>query len=1239
MGFVAVCTAIYNYSPQGEGELDITEGELLYVLEKGTDDDWWKAKKRANDEDEEEPEGLIPNNYVEDAKPISSAKALYDYSRQTDEEVSFSEDAALEVYDTSDPDWTLVGVNGDFGFAPANYIELSSTAPKSPTTVTQPTISPAINSTASPEPSSQIQSSGPAANLARVLGGGAPRASRTSREITAAAPPPSQLTPEASDAEEEEQAPALPQRPPSQTLSSPPTQYASPRDVEPSPALPSPPSNSATSQRATERQPSTSGSGFHLYNVSEMVSALGKRKKMPTSLGLNVATGTIMLSPERSRDGPPQEWTADKMTHYSIEGKHVFLELIRPSKSLDLHAGSKDIAEEIVATLGEIAGAFKGEGLREIIAAATGAGGQKTGQVLYDFMAQGDDEVTVAIGDEVLILDDQKSEEWWNVRRLKNGKEGVVPSSYVEITGTLPTEPPSRIGVNAGRSKVEQNRLEEERLAREAAKSQRASGNGSIDAGRPLEVGPGMKLPQRGSSLADDDTRRTSKRDKRSSRSEGKSSRSKPDPNKTRTWTDHSGSFKVDAQFIGLAEGKIHLHKQNGVKIAVPVGKMSPEDLEYVEKATGESLEEYLPVAVLMDRKKRAASGQKPKSGASTGQGQPKSDYDWFDFFLAAGVNHYQCERYAQAMVRDSMDESVLRDITPDVLRTLGLKEGDAIKVMKYLDQKYGRTRSQTTGEVTNGDPTGGIFSGPGGALYNNTRRGRPEANRQTSDVVDAKALQSPEPNGERVPSDTKATPLVGAPKPEKQLHSFDDDAWEVKPPKLSAATTSPPSRPPASAKPPPLSGAMAELSLLTPLEPTIQTQPAQPQQRQEPGPPAQASSVPQPQPVPQTGANPSFFSQLPPQTSGFQNANQTQYLPQNANPQQMSMINPPRQRPQPPINNFGGNAALAPPPRPLSAPQNQQQSHFGLAPLQPQLTGFVRPAPPGQSMEEIAQQRLQQQYFQQQQQQQQQQLLQAQQTGFAPQQGYGGVQGPNGQMPQPTGFYQQQPFLTNGNAYGSPFADPGRSFAPPMGPQPTGYGQSSQPGGINSILPPALQPQRTAFQQPPQQQPIQIQPQATAFQQPLQTQFTGYQQQQQQTLQQQPTGFQPQSQFGQQQMQQNGFGNNFQAPPVPSIPQQHTLAPLQPQKTGPAPPVRFGVDNVKKLAPQPTGRRANLSNASRFQLSNYVFYANHCSKLLTIHLGSERVLELFAGSLVERHVLSCGRCTAQHVSAESGSA
>lgn len=72
MGFLGIYNAIYDYEPQGEGELSISEGDILYVLEKSGDDDWWKAKKKAKGEDEDEPVGLIPNNYIEEVRDAQS---------------------------------------------------------------------------------------------------------------------------------------------------------------------------------------------------------------------------------------------------------------------------------------------------------------------------------------------------------------------------------------------------------------------------------------------------------------------------------------------------------------------------------------------------------------------------------------------------------------------------------------------------------------------------------------------------------------------------------------------------------------------------------------------------------------------------------------------------------------------------------------------------------------------------------------------------------------------------------------------------------------------------------------------------------------------------------------------------------------------------------------------------------------------------------------------------------------
>jgi actin cytoskeleton-regulatory complex protein SLA1 len=207
--------------------------------------------------------------------------------------------------------------------------------------------------------------------------------------------------------------------------------------------------------------------------------------------------------------------------------------------------------------------------------------------------------------------------------------------------------------------------------------------------------------------------------------------------------------------------------------------------------------------------------------------------------------------------------------------------------------------------------------------------------------------------------------------------------------------------------------------------------------------------------------------------------------------------------------------------------------------------------APPGQSLQELNQQRAMQQQFG---------LMpqvtgygqvpglnpgvngiMPQHTGFPPFQQHQGMQFAHYQQPQPTGFpltVQQQ--LFNGqHAASSPFADPVNSFHPQaMFMQQSFSPQPLQPQitGINALLPPSLIPQQTGM--------------------------------------------------GPGMMGPNGYG---QVPPVPPIPSQPTAAALIPQKTGPAPSVRFGVNSgPKRVAPKLPTKKANLASASKF---NHHFY------------------------------------------------
>lgn len=552
----------------------------------------------------------------------------------------------------------------------------------------------------------------------------------------------------------------------------------------------------------------------------------------------------------------------------------------------------------------------------------------------------------------------------------------------------------------------------------------------------------------------------------------------------------------------------------NGVKIAVPIAKMSREDLEYVENSTGISLDDEKPLA---DVKRAKSSDRRPTEvGASVGK-TSKPEYDWFQFFLSCDVPVGLCERYAQAFTKDSMDESVLPDVNATILRTLGLREGDIIKVMRTLDAKFGRERNVQD----NDGNAGGLFSGPGGALRNNTRKGRPAPTVQTSDVVDAAAFSKNDARTSAHPSEKSTSPSATSPaRTGSKTSGFDDDAWDVKP----TGTATPASNADESANPsvkssttqPALVGSMKELSLLTePLQPSKpETTPST-----EPRSTAEQSESP---PVQQRlGATPSFFSSMPAST---QPAPVVSQAPSATSPKSLA-----RQRPAPPSISPSQPSLVPPPPqRPLSAPQSAQSAVFAPPALAPQITGSVQGqvAPLGQSLNDITQARLQQQYNTQFQQ------LQPSMTGYV------GVQ-PQSVASFPSAISGPQQYLhpmMTGVTAGSPFTDPNRpgQFSPIQAQQ-TGYPasfQSSVPGfpqgitatgNVNSFLPQALEPQRTGVQ---------------SFQ-PQQTLMTG--------------------------------SNSF-------------VQPLQPQKTGPPPPVRFGIAaDSKKLTPQQTGRRANLSQASKY--------------------------------------------------------
>ena len=96
--------------------------------------------------------------------------------------------------------------------------------------------------------------------------------------------------------------------------------------------------------------------------------------------------------------------------------------------------------------------------------AATGA--MESATVLYEFEAQGDDELTVR-ENEVVTVVDKENDEWWSVRN-SSGAEGVVPAQYVQMNdGSAPT------AEAADTAEDEARRAEEEAAAAAALDSER----------------------------------------------------------------------------------------------------------------------------------------------------------------------------------------------------------------------------------------------------------------------------------------------------------------------------------------------------------------------------------------------------------------------------------------------------------------------------------------------------------------------------------------------------------------------------------------------------------------------------------------------------------------------------------------------------------------------------------------------------------------------------------------------
>lgn len=200
-------------------------------------------------------------------------------------------------------------------------------------------------------------------------------------------------------------------------------------------------------------------------------------------------------------------------------------------------------------------------------------------------------------------------------------------------------------------------------------------------------------------------------------------------------------------------------------------------------------------------------------------QQQKKAQVDWFEFFLNAGCDVDDCTRYASAFERDKIDEAILGDITEGTMRSLGLREGDIIRVKKHIetsrpkpvppkddsvqvkgDEELARILQEEENSGSRKSTAPNLFAGPNGVLKNNTqRRGRPTPSKSVPPtIVDAKAISNASETIKRTGSPALLSPSSPSQGPIRAgsvppiSSGFDDDAWTNRPSSTKPLTPTP---------------------------------------------------------------------------------------------------------------------------------------------------------------------------------------------------------------------------------------------------------------------------------------------------------------------------------------------------------------------------------------------------------------------------------------------------------------
>ncbi|CAO3638462.1 unnamed protein product [Cunninghamella blakesleeana] len=698
MKYLQVCQVLYDYEARTSEEINIQENDTVYIIEK-EDDDWWKAELKQVNVNEHGPIGLVPVNYLEEVTPIGKVRAEYDYDAQQEEELSFTENQEFWLIEQDNPNWYLVKQdNGEIGLVPSNYVQH----------INDNTAASTVETQASPAPTNII----PTQNIKPV------------------APPLPPITTTTA-------ATASPQTP---TIIKTPTYVV---------------------KNTPKEEDEAQSWSVHEYDVEKKKKKKGKGNLLVGNAMLCYGSETDKISPVQQYPIlDVNKYLFDgKNLHIEIGGNNPsILDLQASSKS-----EAKAIVVKITDSrnLAQVAGTHintsssssssPSSGLNNNnsnnnnVAAPSSSKEPKWAISLYSFVAEGGEEISVDENQQILVIDDERDDGWWRIE-TEDGKSGIIPTSYVQFYENNDQQhdvraPSSSVNATeyidtAAHDEVEAYMKEHENkdlMRQKALQSQIEESERREQQRRLEEEEKQRKLEQRRREEEERERRRKTQeaaqraellrqqqmeeerlqreRSAKSSPSHSNNrtvSRStsvrhdlpKPDADRLRTWTDRSGSFKVEAQFLGYSEGKLRLHKANGVKIDVPLEKMSAEDIRWVERRTDQpigSISNRSAVDTNKEKSPEMPPRQVEASSSSRNNNNNNKEtvtkkkivnpnWDWFDWFMMIGIPMQEALIYSSAFKSDNLDDSDLEKLTHKQMKMLGLKESHVQRVERYID-------------------------------------------------------------------------------------------------------------------------------------------------------------------------------------------------------------------------------------------------------------------------------------------------------------------------------------------------------------------------------------------------------------------------------------------------------------------------------------------------------------------------------------------------------------------------